>query len=148
MFALASLALAVVPGPAVLYIVAQSVHGGRRAGVVSALGVASGGLVHVLAAVIGLSALLAASAEAFTAVKLLGAAYLDLARDLDAPERGRPRSADGPRSGRCARRIARGSSCNVLNPKTALFFLAFLPQFVDPHESTRGQLALLGGIFV
>ena len=68
-FALASLALAVVPGPAVLYIVAQSIHGGRRAGVVSALGVASGGMVHVLAAVVGLSALLSASAEAFTVVK-------------------------------------------------------------------------------
>ena len=75
-FALASLALAVVPGPAVLYIVAQSIHGGRRAGVVSALGVASGGMVHVLAAVVGLSALLAASAEAFTVVKILGAVYL------------------------------------------------------------------------
>jgi threonine/homoserine/homoserine lactone efflux protein len=75
-FAAASLALAVVPGPAVLYIVAQSVPGGRRAGVVSALGVSTGGLCHVAAAVIGLSALLAASAEAFTAVKLIGAAYL------------------------------------------------------------------------
>ena len=77
MFALASLLLAVVPGPAVLYIVAQSIHGGRRAGVVSAFGVASGGLFHVLAAVVGLlSAVLTASAEAFTVVKILGAAYL------------------------------------------------------------------------
>ena len=76
-----------VPGPAVLYIVAQSVHGGRRAGVVSAFGIASGGLVHVLAAVIGLSALLAASAEAFTVVKLLGAA-----------------TSSGSGSGRCSRR--------------------------------------------
>ena len=75
-FAAAALALAVVPGPAVLYIVAQSVPGGRRAGIVSALGVSTGGLFHVCAAVIGLSALLAASAEAFTVVKLLGAAYL------------------------------------------------------------------------
>ena len=86
-FALASFALAVVPGPAVLYIVAQSVHGGRRAGVVSALGVASGGMVHVLSAVIGLSALLAASAEAFTAVKIVGAA-----------------TSSGSGSGRCSRR--------------------------------------------
>jgi len=86
-FALAAFLLAVVPGPAVLYIVAQSVHGGRRAGVVSAFGIASGGLVHVLAAVIGLSALLAASAEAFTAVKLLGAA-----------------TSSGSESGRCSRR--------------------------------------------
>ncbi len=75
-FVAAALALIVVPGPAVLYIVGQSVQGGRAAGLVSALGVATGGLVHVLAAVVGLSALLAASAEAFTVVKIAGAAYL------------------------------------------------------------------------
>jgi len=146
-FCAASLALAVVPGPAVLYIVAQSVHGGRRQGVVSALGIASGGLVHVLAAVIGLSALLAASAEAFTAVKLLGAAYLVYLgiRTL--------MSRDDRIGGRVAERTLgrtyrQGIVVNVLNPKTALFFLAFLPQFVDPHGSTRGQLAALGAIFV
>ena len=146
-FALASLALAVVPGPAVLYIVAQSVHGGRRAGVVSALGVASGGLVHVLAAVIGLSALLAASAEAFTAVKILGAVYLvwlGIRTLLSADDRIGGRAAERT----LARTYRQGVVVNVLNPKTALFFLAFLPQFVDPHESTRGQLAVLGAIFV
>jgi threonine/homoserine/homoserine lactone efflux protein len=146
-FALASLALAVVPGPAVLYIVAQSIHGGRRAGVVSALGVANGGLVHVLAAVIGLSALLAASAEAFTAVKILGAVYLvwlGVRTLLSRDDRIGGRSAERT----LARTYRQGVVVNVLNPKTALFFLAFLPQFVDPHESTRGQLALLGGIFV
>lgn len=146
-FALASLALAVVPGPAVLYIVAQSVHGGRRAGVVSAFGVASGGMVHVLAAVIGLSALLAASAEAFTAVKLIGAAYLiwlGIRTLLSADDRIGGRAAERT----LGRTYRQGVVVNVLNPKTALFFLAFLPQFVDPHESTRGQLALLGGIFV
>lgn len=146
-FALASLALAVVPGPAVLYIVAQSVHGGRRAGVVSAFGVASGGMVHVLAAVIGLSALLAASAEAFTAVKIIGAAYLiwlGIRTLLSADDRIGGRAAERT----LGRTFRQGVVVNVLNPKTALFFLAFLPQFVDPHESTRGQLALLGGIFV
>ena len=146
-FALASLALAVVPGPAVLYIVAQSIHGGRRAGVVSALGVASGGIVHVLAAVIGLSALLAASAEAFTAVKIAGAVYLvwlGIRTLLSADDRIGGRAAE-PTLGRTYRQ---GVVVNVLNPKTALFFLAFLPQFVDPHESTRGQLALLGAVFV
>jgi len=76
LFSLAAVALAVVPGPAVTYIVTQSVDKGRRAGLVSALGVASGGLVHVTAATIGLSALIASSATAFTAVKLVGAAYL------------------------------------------------------------------------
>lgn len=146
-FALASVALAVVPGPAVLYIVAQSVPGGRRAGVVSALGVATGGLFHVLAAVVGLSAILAASVEAFTVVKLLGAAYLVwlgirtlLARD----ERIGGRAAEPT----LARTYRRGVVVNVLNPKTALFFVAFLPQFVDPDGSTRGQLAVLGLVFV
>ena len=146
-FALASLALAVVPGPAVLYIVAQSIHGGRRAGVVSALGVANGGMVHVLAAVIGLSALLATSAEAFTAVKILGAVYLvwlGIRTLLSADDRIGGRRPEAT----LARTYRRGIVVNVLNPKTALFFLAFLPQFVDPHESTRGQLALLGAIFV
>jgi threonine/homoserine/homoserine lactone efflux protein len=146
-FAVASLALAVVPGPAVLYVVAQSVHGGRRAGVVSAFGVSTGGMFHVLAAVIGLSAVLAASAEAFTVVKLLGAAYLVwlgirtlLSRD------GRIAGRDAERT--LSRTYRRGVVVNVLNPKTALFFLAFLPQFVDPDGSTRGQLAVLGIMFV
>jgi threonine/homoserine/homoserine lactone efflux protein len=146
-FALASLALAVVPGPAVLYIVAQSIHGGRRAGVVSALGVASGGVVHVLAAVVGLSALLAASAEAFTVVKILGAVYLvwlGIRTFMSADDRIGGRSAERT----LGRTYRQGVVVNVLNPKTALFFIAFLPQFVDPHSSTRGQLAVLGAIFV
>ncbi len=146
-FALASLALAVVPGPAVLYIVAQSVPGGRRAGIVSALGISTGGLFHVLAAVIGLSAILAASAEAFTVVKLLGAAYLvwlGIRTLLSRDERIGGRAVE-PTLGRTYRR---GVVVNVLNPKTALFFLAFLPQFVDPDGSTRGQLAVLGIVFV
>ncbi len=146
-FALASLALAIVPGPAVLYIVAQSVQGGRRAGVVSALGVSTGGMVHVAAAVIGLSAVLAASATAFTIVKIAGAVYLVwlgvrtlLSRDDSiAGRRAEPTMA---------RTYRQGVIVNVLNPKTALFFLAFLPQFVDPDGSTRGQLALLGITFV
>jgi threonine/homoserine/homoserine lactone efflux protein len=147
-FALASLALAVVPGPAVLYIVAQSVHRGRATGVVSALGIATGGLVHVLAAVIGLSAVLATSAAAFTVVKLLGAAYLVWLgiRTLLSP-------GDERIGGRLpeptSRRVyTQGVVVNVLNPKTALFFLAFLPQFVDPDAPARPQLALLGAVFV
>lgn len=147
-FALAGLALAVVPGPAVLYIVAQSVHGGRAVGAVSALGIASGGLVHVVAAVVGLSAVLAASATAFTAVKLLGAAYLvwlgirTLLSADDARIGGR---RPEPTLGRV---YTQGVVVNVLNPKTALFFLAFLPQFVDPDQPARPQLALLGAVFV
>jgi threonine/homoserine/homoserine lactone efflux protein len=146
-FAAASVLLAVVPGPAVLYIVAQSVPGGRMAGVVSALGVSTGGLFHVAAAVVGLSAVLAASAEAFTAVKILGAAYLvwlGIRTILSRDERigGRRQEAT------LARTYRRGVVVNVLNPKTALFFLAFLPQFVDRDGSTKGQLAVLGLTFV
>ncbi len=146
-FAAAAFALAVVPGPAVLYIVAQGVHGGRRAGVVSALGVASGGMVHIAAAVAGLSALLVASTEAFTAIKIAGAVYLVwlgirtlLARDDRIGGR-RPEPT-------LARTYRQGLVVNVLNPKTALFFLAFLPQFVDPDGNARAQLAFLGAVFI
>ena len=149
LFLLAAAALAVVPGPAVAYIVTQTIDQGRRAGVVSALGVASGGLVHVAAATVGLSALIASSAMAFTVVKLVGAAYLIvvgmrriLAGDGAEPE-SRPLHAP-------LRRIYRqGVIVNVLNPKTALFFLAFLPQFVDPDRGAIWpQVALLGAVFV
>ena len=146
-FGVAALALAVVPGPAVLYIVAQSVHGGRRAGVVSSLGISTGGLFHVLAAVVGLSAVLAASAEAFTVVKLVGAAYLvwlGIRAILSRDDRIGGRGAEPTLSST----YRRGVVVNILNPKTALFFLAFLPQFVDPDGSTRGQLAVLGLMFV
>jgi threonine/homoserine/homoserine lactone efflux protein len=146
-FAVAALLLAVVPGPAVLYIVAQSVHRGRKAGVVSAFGISTGGMFHVLAAVVGLSAVLAASAEAFTAVKLIGAAYLvwlGIRTLLSRDDRIAGRDAEPTLS----RTYRRGVIVNILNPKTALFFLAFLPQFVDPDGSTRGQLAVLGLLFV
>jgi threonine/homoserine/homoserine lactone efflux protein len=149
LFLLAAAALAVVPGPAVAYIVTQSIDQGRRAGLVSALGVASGGLVHVAAATVGLSALIASSATAFTAVKLVGAAYLIvvgirriLSGEGEEPER---RALRAP-----LRRVYRqGVIVNVLNPKTALFFLAFLPQFVDPDRgAVWPQVAMLGVIFV
>jgi threonine/homoserine/homoserine lactone efflux protein len=148
-FALAALALIVVPGPAVLYIVAQSIDGGRVAGLVSALGVALGGLVHVAAAAIGLSALLVSSATAFTVVKLVGAAYLiglglhTLLRRREPPD---PAVA---RERRLRRIFSQGVVVNVLNPKTALFFLAFLPQFVAPDRgSVALQLLVLGLLFV
>jgi threonine/homoserine/homoserine lactone efflux protein len=145
LFLLASVALAVVPGPAVAYIVMQSIDQGRRAGLLSALGVASGGLVHVLAATIGLSALIASSATAFTIVKLVGAVYLvavGIRRILSKDERGRP--VQPPR----AHVYRQGVIVNVLNPKTALFFLAFLPQFVDRDHSVWPQVAVLGVVFV
>lgn len=149
LFLLAATALAIVPGPAVAYIVTQSIDQGRRAGAVSALGVASGGLVHVAAATVGLSALIASSATAFTVVKLVGAAYLivvGIRRILSGDaEETEPRALRAP-----LRRIYRqGVIVNVLNPKTALFFLAFLPQFVDPDRgAVWPQVAVLGVIFV
>jgi len=150
-FALAAIALAAVPGPAVLYIVAQSVGGGRAAGLFSALGVATGGAVHVAAAAIGLSSLLVSSALAFELVKYAGAAYLvflGLRRLLarDEPERvdGAARAVRSPWS-----LYRQGVVVNVLNPKTAIFFLAFLPQFIDPHGgAVPGQIAILGVVFL
>ncbi len=133
LFCAASFALAVAPGPAVLYIVAQSVDQGRLAGLVSALGIATGGLVHVAAATIGLSSLLASSATAFTIVKYAGAAYLVILgiRRLLTRETLDDEIARAPRTRR--KLFVDGVVVNVLNPKTALFFIAFLPQFVDPE---------------
>jgi threonine/homoserine/homoserine lactone efflux protein len=149
LFALAALALIVVPGPAVLYIVAQSIDHGRRAGVVSAFGVATGGLVHVVAAAIGLSALLVSSATAFTVVKVAGAAYLIGVGVLTLLRRPEDPGVEPARQRPLGRIYAQGVFVNVLNPKTALFFLAFLPQFVDPELGSVGrQIVVLGLLFV
>jgi threonine/homoserine/homoserine lactone efflux protein len=147
-FAAAAFAMLVVPGPAVLYIVAQSVGHGRRAGLVSMLGIQAGGLVHVAAATVGISSLLVSSAAAFTVVKIGGAAYLVflglqrlLGRDAEAVD-----AAAAPR--RLSQLFYRGAVVNVLNPKTALFFFAFLPQFVDPDRAVAPQLLVLGLLFI
>jgi threonine/homoserine/homoserine lactone efflux protein len=147
-FCAAALALIVVPGPAVTYIVTQSIDKGRRAGLVSAFGIATGGLVHVTAAVVGLSALIASSASAFTVVKLVGAVYLVVlgVRRLLSHDTV-PEQAVEPAEH--SRLFVQGVVVNILNPKTALFFLAFLPQFVDPHRgSVALQAGILGAIFV
>ena len=146
LFCLASAALAVVPGPAVTYMVMHSVDKGRRAGLASAAGVASGGLVHVAAATVGLSAVIASSATAFTVVKLVGAAYLivvGIRRMTGRDDSEQVQATPAP-----LRRLYRqGVIVNVFNPKTALFFLAFLPQFVDRGASIPPQVALLGLTF-
>lgn len=148
LFSLAAVALAVVPGPAVAYIVTQSVDKGRRAGLVSALGVASGGIVHVAAATVGLSALIASSATAFTAIKLVGAAYLIVVGIRRILGRDEEEEAAGAAPADLRRLYTQGAVVNVLNPKTALFFLAFLPQFVDPDRgSPTLQIAVLGTLF-
>jgi threonine/homoserine/homoserine lactone efflux protein len=148
-FALASAALIAVPGPAVLYILTRSLHHGRRAGVASVLGIEVGALVHVLAAAVGLSALLASSAVAFSAVKYAGAAYL-IGLGLWTLLSGRAEPAEPLRRERRLGKIfAQGVLVNVLNPKVALFFLAFLPQFVDPGGTHPAlQIAFLGLVFV
>jgi threonine/homoserine/homoserine lactone efflux protein len=145
LFSAAAMALIVIPGPAVLYVVTQSVHRGRAAGVVSAAGVANGSLVHAAAASIGLSALLVESAVAFEVVKIVGAlyiGYLGVRRLLGHDGIGAERKTDD----RPLRRIyTQGVVVNVLNPKTALFFLAFLPQFVDPDNGSAAlQVVVLG----
>ena len=148
-FSAAALALIVVPGPAVLYIVAQSIDRGRLAGFVSALGIAVGGLIHVTAAAIGLSSLLVSSATAFAVVKYAGAAYLIGLGLYTLFVRKEEPAANAPRERRLRRRFGQGVVVNVLNPKTALFFFAFLPQFVDPDKGSAAlQIGILGLLFV
>ena len=149
LFAAASLLFLAIPGPSVFYIVTRSLAQGRRAGVTSMLGVQAGGLVHVVAAAVGVSAIIASSATAFTIVKYAGAAYLVflglrklLARSDEPLDLG-----ISPASGR--RLFWQGAVVNILNPKTALFFLAFLPQFVDPSAgAVAPQMLVLGTLLV
>src|ERR671910_3412255 len=148
LFVVAALALLLVPGPAVFYVVARSVEGGRVTGLVSVLGVELGTLVHVAFAAAGLSAVLASSATAFSVVKWLGAAYLVylglqhlLARDGGEDEGELPVGGGG----RLPRVFTQSVLIQVLNPKVALFFLAFLPQFVDPSRGAAWtQVVVLG----
>jgi threonine/homoserine/homoserine lactone efflux protein len=153
LFAATALAILLVPGPAVPYIVTRSVENGRRVGLAGVLGVHLGTLVHIAAAAAGLSALLVSSASAFSVVKYAGAAYLialGLRRLLVAPppeldeSDQAVRRATSPRSA-----LAQGIAVNVLNPKTALFFLAFLPPFLDPSRGPVAvQVVVLGLVFV
>ena len=144
-FSVASLALLIVPGPAVLYIVTRSIDQGRTAGIVSTLGIHVGTLVHIAAAALGLSALVVSSALAFNTIKYLGAAYLIwlgvgklLGRDDDVNE-------SEVKTQRLSRIFYQGILVNILNPKTALFFLAFLPQFVDVSKGRVGLQILAAG---
>ncbi len=137
LFLITAFVILITPGPAVLYIIDRSVDQGRLAGLVSTLGVAFGTIFHVAAAALGISALLATSATAFSVLKYLGAAYLIylgvrklMERDLDGRRRVRVRESLG-------RIFWQGAVVNVLNPKTALFFLAFLPQFIDVSRGAR-----------
>lgn len=145
----ASLPLLLLPGPAVLYIVTRSVDQGRSAGLASVVGVGVGGLVHTAFAALGLSAILASSATAFSVVKWLGVAYLmwlGLQRIFARDKEQMPTTVE---PARLSRVFSQGVIVNVLNPKAALFFFAFLPQFVDPSQGAAWtQLLMLGLTFV
>jgi threonine/homoserine/homoserine lactone efflux protein len=148
LFSLAALALLAIPGPAVLYIVVQSAEQGRRVGLASVAGIHVGTLVHVAAAAGGLSALIVASSLAFSAVKYAGAAYLVYLGIRKLLERD-PRTPAQRTRESFRRAFARGAIVNLLNPKTALFFLAFLPQFVDTGRGgVWSQALVLGFVFV
>jgi len=146
----ASLVLALLPGPAVVYIVARTLAQGRRSGMASVAGVALGNLGNAVAAAFGLAALFAVSAAAFTVVKLIGAAYLiylgvRLWRDAGSSGHTTDLPAVTPRSER--RIFIDGFVVALLNPKTALFFVAFLPQFMSPHAAALPQTLSLGALF-
>ena len=145
LFAGASLALLAVPGPAVIYVVTRSIDQGRAAGIVSVLGVETGTFAYALAAAAGLTGLIAASETGFTIVKYAGAAYLVYLGVRKLLERGEPQDAgSSARSGL----FLRGMLVQLLNPKIAIFFLAFLPQFVDSANGPAAvQILVLGTVF-
>ncbi|TMR21088.1 LysE family translocator [Nonomuraea turkmeniaca] len=146
LFSVATLGLLIVPGPAVLYIVTRSVSQGRTAGLISVLGVHLGSVVHVAAAALGISALLAASATAFTVVKYVGVAYLVWLGVRKLMRRAEGEKAIELKVQSRQRLFWEGFVVNVLNPKTAIFFLAFLPQFARPEAGPIGPQILLFGL--
>ena len=150
LFVISGLLLNITPGQDTLYIVGRTMSQGRRAGLVSVLGIATGSAIHTLAAAFGLSAILATSAMAFTIVKMVGAAYLIyLGVKMLLDRSGTPSAvrAFGHEDDRAIYRA--GLLTNVLNPKVALFFMAFLPQFVDPRIGSRiASFLFLGAVFI
>jgi threonine/homoserine/homoserine lactone efflux protein len=147
LFTVACAGLVAIPGPAVLYIVSRSALHGRRAGLVSVAGIETGNFVQVLAATAGLAAIVASSATAFSIVKYAGAAYL-VYLGIRTIRDGAAVDASQERSGRTGRRLYwEGVVVGALNPKLALFLLAFLPQFVDPAGPVWLQTLVLGTIF-
>ena len=148
LFMLAALALNLTPGPDMLYVTARSVSDGRRAGIVAALGIGAGTLVHISALALGLAALLSAVPLAYDVLRIAGAVYLLVigAQLLLRPRSARATAALAPASHQTI--FVQAVVTNVLNPKVALFFLAFLPQFVDPSAGPAvAQIVLLGLLF-
>ena len=147
LFMAAALLVAVTPGPGIFYVAARTLAGGRGEGLASSFGTGVGGLVHVLAGAVGISALVMASAEAFTALKLAGALYLIWLGIKTWREAGilEQKAIETTGVGQAFRE---GILVEALNPKTAVFFLAFIPQFVDPTENVALQFIVLGLISV
>jgi threonine/homoserine/homoserine lactone efflux protein len=147
LFVGASLALIVIPGPAVIYLVTRSLDQGRQAGIVSVLGVETGTFAYALAAAAGLTGLIAASETGFAIVKYAGAAYLVYLGVATLLGRGRG-SVHEPATGGRSHLYVKGLLVQLLNPKVAIFFLAFLPQFVDPARGPDAvQILVLGTVF-
>ena len=146
-FALASLALNIVPGADMTFVAASAARGGLRVGLAAALGIAAGCIVHIVAAVVGLSALIAASAEAFAVLKWLGAAYLlYMAWGLLRSPRPDAATVTAPKL-TPTQAFRAAALVNVLNPKVGLFFLAFLPQFIDPAAGSTTLAILALGLW-
>lgn len=147
-FITAALVLLLTPGPSVLFIVARSIDQGVKAGLVSVVGMAAGGTVHVAAAALGVSAILMSSAVVFTTFKYAGAGYLIYLGVKTLRSAREPVQALQPKQQPLRRIFLEAITVQVLNPKAALFFFAFLPQFVDPARgSAFAQIVLLGGIY-
>lgn len=145
-FALAAFALNVTPGADMTFVAATSARGGTRSGIAAALGVGAGSLVHLSAAVVGLSALIASSQAAFTVLKWAGAAYL-IYTAVSLLRGGSPQAGVAPLPRSDAAIFRSGALVNILNPKVGLFFLAFLPQFVDPLPGVAAVQTLFLGLW-
>lgn len=143
-FFAAAFVLAVVPGPGMLYVLARTLRGGRREGLLSTLGTAIAGAIHTLAAALGVSAVLATSALAFAVVKWAGVVYLVYLGVRTILQRDETGTGQPARDGVSRGALRQGLMTEVLNPKTALFFLAFIPQFIDTSGNAFTQFVLLG----
>lgn len=147
-FLLAATVLAIIPGPGIAYVVARTVAGGKAEGIASSIGTAGGGMVHVLASALGLSLVIAQSAMAYSAVKYLGAAYLIYLGIKTLISHAPSTEAPVIKRVGIGKALRDGIVVEALNVKTAMFFLAFIPQFVHPGHAFAPQFIVLGGICV
>lgn len=147
LFFTAAVLLAITPGPGIFYVLTRSLRGGRQEGILSTCGTSLGGLAHVFAAALGLSALLATSSMAFSLVKFGGAAYL-IYLGISALRQSEDSLTLAVAAGPAPNAFRQGVITEVLNPKTALFFLVFIPQFINPNANAVFQFVLLGSISI